>query len=123
MMNESEGKASTERAVVAPATTKRAFPAPITILALVLVLVWAAAFLIPSGEYQLDAEGSPIAGSFKAIASPLDFTGRVRDLLLAPVNGMYGIQDPVTGNVSPFNRGTLFGSVEVFLFILSIGGF
>ncbi len=47
----------------------------------------------------------------------------MRDLLLAPVNGMYGIQDPVTRQVDPFNRGTLFGSVEVFLFILSIGGF
>jgi uncharacterized ion transporter superfamily protein YfcC len=42
---------------------------------------------------------------------------------LAPVNGMYRIQDPVTRLVDPFNKGTLFGSVEVFLFILSIGGF
>jgi uncharacterized ion transporter superfamily protein YfcC len=33
------------------------------------------------------------------------------------------IQDPVTRLVDPFNKGMLFGSVEVFLFILSIGGF
>jgi uncharacterized ion transporter superfamily protein YfcC len=99
------------------------FPAPITILALVLVAVWVAACFIPSGEYQLDAGGSPIAGSFKQIPPPLDIGNRVRDLLLAPVNGLYGIQDPATGQVGPFNRGKMFGSVQVFLFILAIGGF
>src|SRR5262245_15692110 len=102
---------------------KGGFPAPITILALVLVAVWMAAFFIPSGEYQLDAGGSPIAGSFKQIPPPLDIGNRVRDLLLAPVNGLYGIQDPATGQVGPFNRGKMFGSVQVFLFILAIGGF
>jgi uncharacterized ion transporter superfamily protein YfcC len=102
---------------------KRGFPAPVTILTFVLILVWIAAFFIPSGQYKLDAHGSPIAGSFTYVASPLDFGGRVQDLLLAPVNGMYGILDPDTGMVGPFNKGTMFGSVEVFLFILSIGGF
>src|SRR6516225_12010741 len=102
---------------------KRGFPAPVTILAFVLILVWIAAFFIPSGQYKLDVSGSPIAGSFSYVASPLDFRGRVQDLLLAPVNGMYGIRDPETGQVGPFNKGTMFGSVEVFLFILSIGGF
>ena len=34
---------------------------------LVLIAVWIAAFLIPSGQYQVDASGSPIAGSFKTI--------------------------------------------------------
>jgi len=102
---------------------KRGFPAPVTILTLVLISVWAAAFFIPSGQYKLDASGSPIAGSFRPVDPPLDFRGRVQDLLLAPVNGMYGIQDPTTRQVSPLNRGIMFGSVEVFLFILSIGGF
>ena len=102
---------------------KRSFPPPAVILTGLLVLVWIAAFFIPSGQYALDAAGSPIAGSFRFVAAPLDFGGRVRDLLFAPVNGMYGIQDPGTGMVGPTNRGKLFGSVEVFLFILSIGGF
>jgi uncharacterized ion transporter superfamily protein YfcC len=102
---------------------KRGFPAPVTILTFVLILVWIAAFFIPSGQYKLDASGSPIPGSFRNIAPPLDFDGRIQDLLLAPVNGMYGIQDPNTGQVGPFNKGTMFGSIEVFLFILSIGGF
>jgi hypothetical protein len=38
--------------------------------------------------------------------------------ILAAVNGMYRIQDPVTRLVDPFNKGTLFGSVEVFLSIV-----
>ena len=99
------------------------FPAPVTILAIVLVLVWIAAFFIPSGEYKLDATGSPIAGSFHATEPPLDFAGRVRDLFLAPINGLYGIKDPATGQVGPFNSGSMFGSVQVFLFILAIGAF
>lgn len=102
---------------------KRGFPAPVTILTFVLIVVWIAAFFIPSGQYKLDPSGSPIPGSFENIAPPLDFDGRIQDLLLAPVNGMYGIQDSNTGQVGPFNRGTMFGSIEVFLFILSIGGF
>lgn len=102
---------------------RRTFPAPLTILLFVLLLVWLAALLIPSGQYQLDASGSLIAGSFQIIPSPLDLEGRVRDLLLAPVNGLYGIQDPATGMVGPFNSGSMFGSAQVFLFILAIGGF
>jgi uncharacterized ion transporter superfamily protein YfcC len=102
---------------------KRSFPAPVTILTFVLIVVWISAFFIPSGQYKVDASGSPIPGSFRNIVPPLDFDGRIQDLLLAPVNGMYGIQDPNTGQVGPFNKGTMFGSIEVFLFIISIGGF
>jgi uncharacterized ion transporter superfamily protein YfcC len=47
----------------------------------------------------------------------------VSDLVLAPVNGFYGIQDPETGQVGPFNSGFLFGSAQVIVFILMIGGF
>lgn len=99
------------------------FPSPLTILLIVLLGVWFATFFTPAGQYQLDAGGSPIAGSFRTIESPLDFGDRVRELLLAPVNGMYGIQDATTGMIGPFNRGAMFGSVQVFLFILAIGGF
>ena len=102
---------------------KRGFPEPVTVLIVVLVQVWIAALYIPSGQYNLDASGSPIPGSFRNIAPPLDFDGRIQDLLLAPVNGMYGIQDPSTRQVGLSNKGTMFGSIEVFLFILSIGGF
>lgn len=99
------------------------FPSPLTILVLVIVLTWIAAFFIPAGEYQRDADGSPIAGSYQQIEPPLDFGERVEDLLLSPINGLYGIQNPITGQVGPFNSGILFGSAQVFLFILAIGGF
>ncbi len=102
---------------------KRGFPSPLTILIGVLALVWIATFFIPAGEYKLDTAGSPIAGSYQQIEAPHDFGGRVRELLLAPVNGLYGIQNPETGQVGPFNRGAMFGAVQVFLFVLAIGGF
>jgi uncharacterized ion transporter superfamily protein YfcC len=102
---------------------KRGFPHPLTILVLVTLLVWVVAMFIPAGQYQVDEEGRPIAGSFEEIDSPLDASERVQDLLLAPVNGLYGIQDPETGQIGPFNTGFLFGAAQVFLFILAIGGF
>ena len=122
-MPTSDQNDSGEHGEASGARRKRGFPAPVTILTFVLVLVWIAAFFIPSGEYRHDPAGSPVAGSFRYVKPPLDFKGRVQDLLLAPVNGMYGIQDAKTGQVGPFNTGAMFGSVEVFLFILSIGGF
>ena len=44
------------------------------------------------------------------------------DSLKAPINGMYGIENR-KGNISPYNTGTLFGAIDVALFILVIGGF
>lgn len=108
---------------VDPAEEKqRAFPSAITILALVIVAVWIAAFFIPSGQYQLDDDGRPIPGSYHQVDSPMDTGDRIWDLVLSPVSGLYGIQN-ADGMVGPFNSGTLFGSAQVFLFILAIGGF
>lgn len=101
----------------------RSFPSPLTILAAVILLVWLATFFISSGEYQLDDDGSPIPGSFTEIDPPLDFLGQVENLLYAPINGLFGIQDLDTGQVGPFNTGALFGSAQVFAFILAIGAF
>lgn len=102
---------------------RRSFPSPLTILLIVILAVWLLALVIPSGEYQLDETGAPIPSSYQEIDSPLDFGERVEDLLLSPINGLYGVQDPETGHVGPFNSGRLFGSAQVFLFILAIGGF
>ena len=102
---------------------KRGFPSPLTILVFVLLAVWLAAFFIPAGQYLTDESGNPIPGSFRVIESPLDFEDRLAELLLAPINGLYGVQNPETGMVGPFNSGALFGSAHVFLFILAIGGF
>ena len=65
-----------DRAKASPAAAgeqrKRGFPAPVTILISVLILVWMAAFFIPSGQCKLDGSGNPIAGSFRYVAPPLD---------------------------------------------------
>ena len=99
------------------------FPGTLTVLVIVTFLVWVAAFLIPSGTYQHDESGVPQPGSFQQIDSPQDLGERVEDFFLAPVNGLYGLQDPETGFVRPFGVGRLFGAVGVFAFVLAIGAF
>ncbi len=44
------------------------------------------------------------------------------DSITAPINGLYGIEDE-TGNINYYNTGTLFGAIDVALFIIVIGGF
>jgi uncharacterized ion transporter superfamily protein YfcC len=99
------------------------FPSTMTVLILVTLLVWIAAFLIPSGTYQHDENGVPQPGSFQQIDSPQDAGERVGDFFLAPINGLYGLQNPETGTVEPFGVGRLFGAVGVFAFVLAIGAF
>ena len=99
------------------------FPSTMTVLILVTLLVWVAAFLIPSGMYEHDENGVPAPGSYREIDSPQDFGERVGDFFLAPVNGLYGLQNPETGVVVPFGVGRLFGAVGVFAFVLAIGAF
>jgi uncharacterized ion transporter superfamily protein YfcC len=99
------------------------FPSTMTVLILVTLLVWIAAFLIPSGTYEHDENGVPTPGSYREIDSPQNFGERVGDFFLAPVNGLYGLQNPETGTVVPFGVGSLFGAVGVFMFVLAIGAF
>ena len=98
------------------------FPGTLTVLVIVTFLVWLAAFLIPAGTYDRTG-GAPEPGSFRQIDSPQEFNERVEDFFLAPINGLYGLQDPETGFVRPFGVGSLFGAVGVFLFVLAIGAF
>lgn len=107
----------------APAKKKFEFPGAVTTLAIVTVLVWVAALFIPSGRFAADEDGSPIPGSFETVPSPLSFWDRVQQLILAPVNGLYGVQDPASGFVDTDNLGRLFGSVGVVLFIMALGAF
>ena len=102
---------------------RRWFPSAFTVIALVLLLVWLLAFVIPAGQYRVNDEGAPIPGTYEEVDSPLDFGDRVRDLFLAPINGLYGIEDEETGFVDPDASGVLYGSAGVFLFVLAIGAF
>lgn len=100
-----------------------AFPSAITTLAIVTVAVWVAAIFIPSGQYQVDEHGAPVPGSYEQVSSPLTGWARVQQLILSPVNGLYGVQDTATGYVDTENAGGLFGSIGVVMFIMALGAF
>ncbi len=104
-----------------PAPAKGGFklPSAYTILFLLIVLTAIATWIIPAGSYDYQ-DGSPIPGTYHAVdAQPARI---VIDSLMAPVNGMYGIE-AADRSISVWNEGFLFGAIDVALFILVIGGF
>jgi uncharacterized ion transporter superfamily protein YfcC len=104
-----------------PRKPRFALPSAYTILFALIVMTALATWIIPAGQYALDADGSPIPGTYAEVESTPSRI--IVDSLEAPINGMYGIEDPATGNVDVFNSGELFGAIDVALFILVIGGF
>jgi uncharacterized ion transporter superfamily protein YfcC len=110
---------------VEPARRRRsfAFPSAVTTLAIVTVLVWLAALVIPAGQYQVDADGAPIPGTYAQIPSPLSWVDRIQQLVLAPINGLYGLLNPDSGVVDTETVGRMFGQIGVIAFIMSIGAF
>ncbi len=98
-----------------------ALPSAYTILFALIVLTALATWFIPAGEYQLDAEGQPIPGTYHQV--PSNPQRIIVDSLMAPINGLYGIESPEDGSISVWNSGELFGAIDVALFILVIGGF
>src|SRR5688572_17693630 len=106
-----------------PEEPKRRFqlPSAYTILFALIVITALATWIIPAGRYALDENGSPLPGTYEEVdSSPARI---VVDSLKAPINGLYGIEDPLTKNVDVYNEGSLFGAIDVALFILVIGGF
>ena len=97
---------------------KLKFPTAFTILLLLTVVVAILTFVIPSGQYDYE-NGQPIPGSYHPVEPNPQ---RLADAIMAPINGMYGIQD-ATGNINIYNSGDLYGAIDVALFILLIGGF
>jgi uncharacterized ion transporter superfamily protein YfcC len=93
--------------------TQRSFPTAYTILFALLLFVAALSWVVPAGQYtrvmneQLGKE-VPVPGSYHAV--PAD-PQRLRDVLLAPINGMY---DQTTEKSR---------AIDVALFVLIIGGF
>lgn len=106
-----------------PPARKFSFPSALTILALVTVAIWLLAFLVPAGQYDRNDSGAPVSGTYHRVEGTQSFTDRLNDLFLSPVNGLYGLQDPKTGEVGPTFSGDLYGSAGVFLFVLAIGAF
>jgi uncharacterized ion transporter superfamily protein YfcC len=104
-------------------TRRRGFalPSAYTILFILIVIVAILTWIIPAGSYDVDADGEPVPGTYHAVeANPQRI---VVDSLMAPINGLYGIESAEDGSVSVWNSGELFGAIDVALFILVIGGF
>jgi uncharacterized ion transporter superfamily protein YfcC len=106
-----------------PPRSDSRFPGAVATLAIVTVLVWVAALFIPSGRYQVDEGGSPIPGTYERVPSPLTTAQTVQQLILAPVNGVYGLRSPETGRVDTEIVGRMFGQIGIIVFIMAIGAF
>jgi uncharacterized ion transporter superfamily protein YfcC len=106
-----------------PPRSQSRFPGAVATLAIVTLLVWVAALFIPSGQYQVDEGGSPIPGTYQRTPSPLSATETLQQLVLAPVNGVYGLRSPETGRVDTEIVGRMFGQIGIIIFIMAIGAF
>ncbi len=96
------------------------FPTAYTVLFILLILVVIATWFIPAGQYETNEDGEPIPGTYHQVEQNPQRI--IADGLLAPVNGMYGIEGE-DGSVSIYNLGGLYGAIDVALFVLVIGGF
>jgi uncharacterized ion transporter superfamily protein YfcC len=103
-----------------PEPRRFTFPSAYTILFLLLIVIAVLTWIIPAGQYNLDADGAPIPGTYHTV--PQNPQKIFSGTLLAPITGTYGIQ-AADGNVGPYNSGTLYGAINVALFVLVIGGF
>ena len=111
-----------EQAMAAPAPKRSRFtlPSAYTILFALIVLAAIATWIIPAGTYDLSEAGEPVPGTYHEVeAKPARI---LVDSLTAPINGLYGIED-AKGNINYYNSGTLFGAIDIALFIIVIGGF
>jgi len=106
-----------------PPRSNLRFPGAVATLAIVTVLVWVAALFIPPGRYLSDGDGSPIPGTYERTPSPLSFGEKLQQLVLAPVNGVYGLRNAQTGVVDTETTGRVFGQIGVIVFIMAIGAF
>jgi uncharacterized ion transporter superfamily protein YfcC len=79
-----------------------------------------ATWIVPAGQYAVDTQGNPVPGTYHHV--PQSPQRILIDSILAPINGLYGIEN-AEGQISYYNSGTLFGAIDVALFILVIGGF
>src|SRR3954463_69509 len=95
-------------------------PSAYTILFALIVITAIATWIVPAGVYKTDKSGAPIPGTYHEVGS---HPARILvDSLTAPINGLFGIEN-ANGKISYYNTGTLFGAIDVALFIIVIGGF
>jgi len=103
-----------------PAKKRFTLPSAYTILFALIILAALATWVVPAGTYDLNDKGEPVPGTYHSVkAQPARI---LVDSLTAPINGLFGIEDN-KGEINYYNSGTLFGAIDVALFILVIGGF
>ncbi|MEU1673107.1 Na+/H+ antiporter NhaC family protein [Streptomyces roseifaciens] len=101
---------------------KPRFPSAFTVLVAVTVIVWGLTFVVPAGRYDTK-DGAPVPGTYHAVDLTTGFAGRLKDLFLAPVNGLYGVTNADSALTAPGGDGAFFGAAGVFLFVLAVGAF
>jgi uncharacterized ion transporter superfamily protein YfcC len=126
--------AAEDEEVAEPAPRRFKFPTALTVLAIVLAAVWIAAFFIPAGQYDIDPEtGGPVPGTYHELPTcsdevPQPCEDRSLDyrfglLWRAPPTGLYGVESASTRFVSADEEGFLYGSAQIFFFVLAVGAF
>ena len=75
--------------------------------------------VIPAGTYDTNPQGEPIPGRTTRWTRSRPGSSSTRS---PPINGLYGIEN-AQGNIATLQSGTLFGAIDIALFILVIGGF
>ena len=111
------------------------FPTALTVLGIVLLVVWVASFFIPSGLYDIDPKtGDSIPGSYHELPSCSSATegapcsdkslgAQFQFLWRSPPYGLYGLENDTTRTVGVNDPGFLYGSAQIFLFVLAVGAF
>jgi uncharacterized ion transporter superfamily protein YfcC len=115
-------KSETDRIVEVPEAKRRRFtlPSAYTILFALIILAALATWIVPAGTYRLNKQGEPVPGTYHHVdQNPQRI---LVDSITAPLNGLYGIEN-AKGNINYYNSGTLFGAIDVAMFIIVIGGF
>ncbi|MEV5378265.1 Na+/H+ antiporter NhaC family protein [Streptomyces nondiastaticus] len=101
---------------------KLRFPSAFTVLVAVTVIVWGLTFVVPAGRYDTK-DGAPVPDTYHAVDLTTGFAGRLKDLFLAPVNGLYGVTNADSALTAPGGDGAFSGAAGVFLFVLAVGAF
>jgi uncharacterized ion transporter superfamily protein YfcC len=119
------GRMSEDSTQVEPGDEPRAkkrftLPSAYTILFGLIVLAAIATWIVPAGTYDLNEAGEPVPGTYREVEQKPQRI--LVDSLTAPINGLYGIENN-KGNINYYNKGYLFGAIDVALFIIVVGGF
>ena len=96
------------------------FPSAYTILFVLIVLAAIATWIVPAGTYDLNDAGEPVPGTYHEVdAKPSKDRRR-----LAHGADQRPVRDRERReNIDYYNEGTLFGAIDIALFIIVIGGF